>query len=49
VTSKVLKRGHRIVEVPINYSARTLAQGKKIRWTDGLDALFALIKYKFVD
>ncbi|MES2462384.1 MAG: glycosyltransferase family 2 protein [Armatimonadota bacterium] len=49
ITAKVLKRGHRIVEVPIRYSARTMAQGKKIRWTDGLDALFALIKYKFVD
>lgn len=49
ITSKVLKCGHRIVEVPIRYSARTMAQGKKIRWTDGLDALFALIKYKFVD
>ncbi|MBC8104601.1 MAG: glycosyltransferase family 2 protein [Cytophagales bacterium] len=49
VTAKVLKRGHRIVEVPIRYSARTNAQGKKIRWTDGLDALWALIKYKFVD
>jgi hypothetical protein len=37
------------VEVPIRYSARTMAQGKKIRWTDGLDALLALIKYKFID
>jgi glycosyltransferase involved in cell wall biosynthesis len=49
VTAKILKRGHRIVEVPIRYSARTMAQGKKIRWTDGLDALLALIKYKFID
>lgn len=49
VTAKVLKRGKQIVEVPIRYTARTNAQGKKIRWTDGFDALKALIKYRFVD
>ncbi len=49
VTAKVLKRGIRIVEVPIHYTARTAAQGKKIVWTDGVDALAALIKYRFVD
>lgn len=49
VTAKVLKRGHRIHEVPIRYSARTVSQGKKIRWTDGVDALWALIKYRFTD
>jgi len=49
VTAKVLKRGKKIVEVPIRYTARTNAQGKKIRWTDGVDALLALIKYRFID
>lgn len=49
VTAKVLKRGHRIHEVPIDYQARTVTQGKKIRWTDGLDAIWALIRYRFVD
>ena len=49
VTAKVLKRGHKIVEIPIHYSARTTAQGKKIHWTDGFAALWALIKYRFVD
>ncbi len=49
VTAKVLKRGCRIQEVPIAYSARTVTQGKKIRWTDGLDAIGALIRYRFVD
>lgn len=47
VTAKVLKRGYRIHEVPITYKARTEAQGKKIRWTDGVDALWTLIKYRF--
>ena len=49
VTAKVLKRGYRIHEVPIHYRARTEAQGKKIRWTDGVDALWTLIKYRFVE
>ena len=49
VTAKVLKRGKKIVEVPIHYSARTVSQGKKIHWTDGFAALWALIKYRFID
>ena len=49
VTAKVLKRGIRIHEVPIHYVARTVSQGKKIHWTDGVDALCALIKYRFID
>jgi glycosyltransferase involved in cell wall biosynthesis len=49
VTAKVLKRGHRIHEVPIRYQARSVVQGKKIRWTDGVSALWALIKYRFRD
>ena len=48
VTAKVLRRGHSIVEVPISYSARTFAQGKKIRWTDGVAAIWTLIKFRFV-
>jgi len=47
VTAKALRRGHRIVEVPIRYEARTIAQGKKIRWTDGLVAIWTLLKYRF--
>jgi hypothetical protein len=49
VTAKVLKRGYRIREVPIHYVARTVSQGKKILWTDGFEALWTLIKYRFVD
>jgi len=48
VTAKVLLRGHKIVEVPVSYSARTFAEGKKIRWTDGVAAIWTLIKYRFV-
>jgi len=36
------RRGLRIAEVPIHYSPRTIAEGKKIRWRDGLRAIRAL-------
>jgi glycosyltransferase involved in cell wall biosynthesis len=44
VTAKLLMAGRRIVEVPIGYQPRRLDEGKKIRWVDGLDALYVLIK-----
>ena len=47
VTAKVIRRGYKIVETPIRYQARTMAQGKKIRWTDGVAAIWTLIKYRF--
>ncbi len=49
VTAKVRKRGIRIHEVPVSYQARTVDAGKKIRWWDGIEALWALIKYRFTD
>ena len=47
ITAKVLRRGHRIYEVPISYAGRELADGKKITWRDGFGALRALVKYRF--
>jgi glycosyltransferase involved in cell wall biosynthesis len=44
VTAKLLLAGHRIVEVPISYNARSIEEGKKLRWTDGLDAVYTLLK-----
>jgi glycosyltransferase involved in cell wall biosynthesis len=50
VTAKMLKRGHRIYEVPISYTGREFEEGKKIKpWEDGLRALWTLVKYRFVD
>jgi len=43
-TAKVLLGGYRIVEVPIAYSPRRRDEGKKIRWVDGLDAAYVLLK-----
>ncbi|MCX8052912.1 MAG: glycosyltransferase family 2 protein [Armatimonadetes bacterium] len=48
VTARLLKRGYRYAEVPVSYEARTHAQGKKIRWYDGLECIWTLIKYRFL-
>jgi hypothetical protein len=49
ITAKILKRGHRIYEVPITYTGREFREGKKINWRDAFTVLWALIKYRFVD
>jgi glycosyltransferase involved in cell wall biosynthesis len=49
VTAKILRRGHRITEVPIRYRPRTYQEGKKISWRDGARAAWTLLKYRFVD
>jgi glycosyltransferase involved in cell wall biosynthesis len=49
VTAKVLKKKIRIYEVPISYAGREYHEGKKITWRDGFSALWALIKYRFID
>jgi glycosyltransferase involved in cell wall biosynthesis len=49
ITAKVMKRRARLYEVPISYAGRTYEEGKKIRWTDGLIALWTLIRYRFTD
>src|SRR6516225_2247715 len=49
ITIKLAKRNARIFEVPIRYSGRSYAEGKKITWKDGVRALGSLIKYKISD
>ena len=49
ITAKVLKRGHRIFEVPISYYGREYHEGKKIGWQDAPVAFWTLVKYRFVD
>lgn len=48
VTALIRKRGIRIHEVPISYKARTRAEGKKIRWYDFFEAVWTLVKYRFI-
>lgn len=47
VTAKALRRGWKIREVPISYHPRLWDEGKKIRWYDGLIAIWWLVKYRF--
>lgn len=49
VTAKMLKRRHRIYEVPISFDPREYADGKKIGLKDAFQAVWTLIKYRFVD
>jgi dolichol-phosphate hexosyltransferase len=46
VTAKLLRQGHRIYEVPINYRARGREEGKKLRWTDGVAALWIILRIR---
>jgi glycosyltransferase involved in cell wall biosynthesis len=45
ITAKVAKLRCRIYEVPISYYGRTYAEGKKIRWRDGVNALWCIVRY----
>jgi len=49
ITAKVLKRGHRIYEVPISYNGREWDEGKKITWKDGVIAMWTLFRYRFTE
>ncbi len=46
ITCKILKKGERIVEIPITYKARK--KGKKIVAKDGVQAVWSLLKWRFV-
>ncbi len=48
-TSRIAAAKAKIYEVPISYHGRTYAEGKKIRWTDGVLAIAAIFRYRFVD
>lgn len=47
VTAKVAKRGYKIKEIPISYKPRTVSEGKKISWKDGVEAIWILLRYRF--
>jgi glycosyltransferase involved in cell wall biosynthesis len=47
ITARVLRRGHRIHELPVRFEPRSRAQGKKIGWRDGVRALEVLFKERF--
>jgi glycosyltransferase involved in cell wall biosynthesis len=47
VTAKVLRKGEKIIEVPVTFTARTFEEGKKIGWPDFIVAVYTLFKYRF--
>jgi glycosyltransferase involved in cell wall biosynthesis len=47
VTAKIGRRKIKIVEVPIAYTARAIEEGKKVRWTDGVEAMWVLVRHRF--
>ncbi len=47
VTAKLCRIGERIEEVPIKYHPRSAVEGKKIRHSDGWQAIWTLIRYRF--
>lgn len=48
-TAKALKRNYRIFEVPISFNPRDYSQGKKIKLRDAFEAVWTLLKYRFVE
>lgn len=46
-TAKAIRLGNKIVEIPIKYVPRSKEAGKKIRWTDGVEAFWTLLKHRF--
>ena len=47
ITSKLLRRGHRIHELPVRFDPRSRALGKKIGWHDGIRAISVLVSNRF--
>lgn len=45
-TAKAARLGYSIIEVPIHYYPRSIAEGKKISWKDGVIAVWTLVKYR---
>jgi glycosyltransferase involved in cell wall biosynthesis len=49
VTARLAQWGARIYEVPISYHGRSYAEGKNIGWRDGVEALWLILKFRFLD
>jgi glycosyltransferase involved in cell wall biosynthesis len=48
ITARLAQARARIWELPISYSGRTYAEGKKITWRDGVAALFHILRYNLL-
>jgi glycosyltransferase involved in cell wall biosynthesis len=45
-TARFRRAGHRIYEVPVSYTARGRAEGKKLHWIDGIKSLWILTRVR---
>src|SRR4029079_11961637 len=45
ITARLARMNARIFEVPVSYSGRTYAEGKKINWKDGVAAFWHIIRF----
>jgi len=48
ITAKLSKKSVRIYEVAVSYHGRTYAEGKKINWKDGFQAIWCILKYNLL-
>jgi glycosyltransferase involved in cell wall biosynthesis len=48
LTARLAQTGARIYELPISYDGRSYAEGKKIGWKDGVEALWCILKFNLL-
>lgn len=48
ITARVLQAGYRIMEIPVAYNPRRRDEGKKVSWTDGIDAVYTLVRCRLL-
>ncbi|MCX7910622.1 MAG: glycosyltransferase family 2 protein [Endomicrobia bacterium] len=48
LTCKFLKKGYKILELPISYNPRSIKQGKKIKFKDAILGIYTVFKIKFL-
>lgn len=49
ITAKLAKGKYKILELPISYKARNFSEGKKLKWKDGISALYHIVKFSILD
>ena len=46
---RLVKKGHKILQMPIKFHPRSFEEGKKINWMDGIIAAWVMVKYRLVN
>lgn len=49
IVARIARANVRVQEVPVGYQGRTYAEGKKIRWYDGLEAMWSIVRFGWFD